>query len=241
MQEYLSHSHLLDFNHPDIQALIASRAWHTMDQPTALKAIYDYVKDEILFGYSAKDTLKASEVLQDGYGQCNTKGTLLMALLRAVGIPCRLQGFKISNNLKSGVMPSWILNLAPKEIIHSWVEVFIAEQWLELEGYIIDKKYLSTIQQRFRNHQGTFIGYGIATPCLQSPNNEFNGTNTYIQKESIIKSLGHFNEPDSFYSRFSNLTGIKKWLYRYILRHIINLNIKRFRKTSNIVDNNIVM
>ncbi|BBN82917.1 transglutaminase [Pseudoalteromonas sp. A25] len=229
MQAYLSHTPLLNFEHPDIQALITSRCWHEMDKPTALKAIYDFVKDDIFFGYSAQDTLKASEVLQDGYGQCNTKGTLLMALLRAVGIPCQLQGFTINNNLKSGVMPSWILKLAPKEIVHSWVEVFIEGQWLELEGYIIDKRYLSAIQQRFKNHQGPFIGYGIATPCLQSPKNEFNGTDTYIQKESIIKSLGHFSEPELFYRQYSNLTGIKKWLYQVAFRHIINLNIKRLR------------
>ncbi|MCF6435588.1 transglutaminase family protein [Pseudoalteromonas sp. MMG022] len=229
MQEFLVHTPLLDFNHPDIQQLIESRHWHTLEKPAALKAIYDFVKDEVLFGYSATDSLTASEVLQQGYGQCNTKGTLLMALLRAVGIPCRLQGFVISNDLKQGVMPTWILMLAPKTIIHSWVEVYINEQWLELEGYIIDKGYLKAIQQRFINHTGPFKGYGIATPCLQQPSNEFVGNHTYIQRESIIKSLGLFTVPDSFYHRFSNLTGIKKWLYQHWLRHIINRRIKKIR------------
>ncbi|CAH9054541.1 hypothetical protein PSECIP111854_01395 [Pseudoalteromonas sp. CIP111854] len=230
MKEYLSPTPLLNFTHPAIQKLLKTQQWQHLNTFDAFKSIYDFVKDEVKFGYSSDDTLSASHVLKVGYGQCNTKGTLLMALLRAVNIPCRLQGFTISNNLKAGVIPNWLLWFAPKVIIHSWVEVYINEQWLELEGYIIDKNYLTAIQTRFKNHTGPFVGYGIATPCLQIPDNEFNGGNTYIQRDSIIKSLGYFNDPDSFHPLFSNLTGIKKCLYKYLLRHIINLNIKRLRR-----------
>ncbi|CAM4080120.1 transglutaminase-like domain-containing protein [Pseudoalteromonas byunsanensis] len=229
MKEYLAPTPLLNFAHPAIQKLLKTQQWQYLNSLDALKSIYDFVKDEIKFGYSSDDTLSASHVLKVGYGQCNTKGTLLMALLRAVGIPCRLQGFVISNDLKQGVMPSWILSLAPKTIIHSWVEVYINEHWLELEGYIIDNAYLKAIQQRFKNHHGPFKGFGIATPCLQKPGNEFVGSHTYIQRDSIIKSLGLFTIPDSFYHRFSNLTGIKKWLYQHWLRHIINRRIKKIR------------
>ncbi len=38
------------------------------------------------FGITPCDDIRASQVLKDGYGQCNTKSTLLMALLRAVNI-----------------------------------------------------------------------------------------------------------------------------------------------------------
>ena len=39
------------------------------------------------------------KVLADGYGQCNTKGTLFMALLRACNIPCRVHGFTIDKKI----------------------------------------------------------------------------------------------------------------------------------------------
>ncbi len=58
-----------------------------------IKAIYNYVRDDVLFGYNIDDGISASKVLADGYGQCNTKGTLFMALLRACNIPCRVHGF----------------------------------------------------------------------------------------------------------------------------------------------------
>ena len=37
---------------------------------------YNYVRDDVLFGYNIDDGISASKVLADGYGQCNTKGTL---------------------------------------------------------------------------------------------------------------------------------------------------------------------
>ena len=42
------------------------------------------MRNDILFGYNSSDLLTAEEVLKDGYGQCNTKATLLMALFRGV-------------------------------------------------------------------------------------------------------------------------------------------------------------
>ncbi|MBE0366326.1 transglutaminase-like domain-containing protein [Pseudoalteromonas aurantia] len=236
MHNYLSNTKLLNYQHIQIQTLITNKNWLVINQTQALKSIYDFVMNDIKFAYSSEDCLSASTVLYQGYGQCNTKGTLLMALLRAVGIPCRLQGFTISNNLKQGIIPNWILTLAPAQIIHSWVEVYLDDRWLELEGYIIDQDYLNAIQSRFKTHLGSFIGYAIATPSLQNPNNQFNGQNTYIQHKSIIASLGHFDNPDDFYQQHHNLSGVKKWLYKYLLRHIINRRIAGIRHsiTSNV-------
>ena len=59
-------------------------------------AVHDFVRDTVRFGYSCGDALPASAVLADGYGQGNTKATLMMALLRGLGIRCRLHGFTTS-------------------------------------------------------------------------------------------------------------------------------------------------
>ena len=86
---------LLDYHHPALQTLIAKRGWMALDEYHCIGSIYDFVRNEILFGYNEDDTLPASRVLADGMGQCNTKTTLLMALLRATGIACRFHGFTI--------------------------------------------------------------------------------------------------------------------------------------------------
>ena len=93
MNRYLQETALLDFSNPNIQKLIEKKAWKEQNEFDCLKGIYNFVRDDILFGYNVDDNIPASKVLEDGYGQCNTKGTLFMALLRACEIPCRIHGF----------------------------------------------------------------------------------------------------------------------------------------------------
>ena len=90
MDKYLKETKMLDYSNANIQQLIRERRWKNINEFERLKSIYDFVRDEILFGYNIDDNVPASKVLADGYGQCNTKGTLFMALLRACNIPCRV-------------------------------------------------------------------------------------------------------------------------------------------------------
>ncbi len=90
---YLRETKILDYSSEQIQLLVEGRGWKSSPEVKRVKAIYNFVKDEILFGYNVDDSVKASRVLKDGYGQCNTKGTLFMAFLRVCGIPCRITWF----------------------------------------------------------------------------------------------------------------------------------------------------
>ncbi|UDL03374.1 transglutaminase-like domain-containing protein [Marinobacter sp. CA1] len=232
---YLQPTAMLDYGHPSVQRLVRQQGWREMPEPEGTRAIYLFVRDQIQFGYNASDDLSASKVLADGYGQCNTKGTLLMALLRAVGIPARLHGFTIYNELQRGAIPDYLFGLAPDQIIHSWVEARVGGRWLELEGYIIDQRYLGQVQKRFTDHRGPFYGFGIAASCLSSPDNEWTGGNTYIQKLGIARDFGRYQQPDQFYrERGSNLSGWRRWAFRYVIRHLINLNVRRIRRGSGL-------
>jgi len=221
---------LLDFKHPALQALIAERKWLEMQEHDRIGAAYGFVRDEIAFGYNLADDLPASRVLADGIGQCNTKGTLFMALLRACGIPCRLHGFTIDKALQKGAIPGAAYVLAPRSIVHSWVEVWFEGRWLELEGFILDGAYLQALQRRFATHQGPFCGYGAATPDLQRPPVDWRGGNTYIQKDGINHDFGVFDDPDAFYARHgANLSGFKRWLFQAVVRRWMNRNVARIR------------
>ena len=229
-QAYLQPTPMLDFLHDDIQKLIDEKQWKTLSRYDAIGAIYHFVRDDIRFGYNSDDRLAASKVLKDGYGQCNTKGTLLMALLRSVGIETRLHGFTIYNELQRGAIPTAIFRVAPERIIHSWVEVYQEGRWVNLEGYILDSGYLRQVQQRFSAQQDAFSGYAISTKNLAQPDVDWKGDDTYIQSEGIADDFGVYPQPDDFYSKYgSNLSGVKKVLYRYVLRHIMNLNVSRIR------------
>lgn len=231
MENYLKPTAMLDFQHPLVQQLVRQRGWYGRPDSEVAREIYEFVRDEIAFGYNRDDTLSASEVLRDGYGQCNTKGTLLMALLRAAGVPARFHGFTIHNELQRGAVPGYLFFLAPDRIIHSWVEIWIDGRWLEIEGYIVDKAYLRQVQKRFADQCESFSGYGVATTCLKSPDIEWTGGNTYIQKEGIADDFGVFSQPDDFYrAQGSNLSGLRRLLFRYLFRHLMNWNVRRIRQ-----------
>ena len=147
MEQYLQETRMLDYSNKSIQILIEKRGWKNLNEYERLKSIYNYVRDEILFGYNVDDSIPASKVLADGYGQCNTKGTLFMALLRSCGIPCRVHGFTIDKKLQEGAMNGFVYRNAPKNVFHSWVEVFFEGKWYELEAFILDKAYLNKLQE----------------------------------------------------------------------------------------------
>lgn len=227
--QLLASTPLLDFEHPALRALIAQRGWLALDEYQRIGQIYDFVRNEIAFGYNEDDTLPASRVLADGIGQCNTKATLFMALLRATGISCRFHAFTIDKTLQKGAITGLAYALAPRSIIHSWVEVSVQGRWVKLEGFILDDRYLHSLQRRFPDATA-FCGFGAATPNLQAPAVDWRGTDTFIQKEGINGDFGVFADPDTFYVRHgANLSGLKRWLYRHVIRQWMNSNVARVR------------
>jgi hypothetical protein len=221
---------LLDYDHAMIQSLIALRGWRELSEFERIGAVYSFVRDDIVFGYNASDDLPASQVLADGIGQCNTKGTLLMALLRAVGVASRFHGFTIDKALQKGAITGIAYRLAPRSIIHSWVEIWSADRWIRLEGFILDRRYLHALQRQFAGHKGPFCGYGAATPDLQCPPVDWVGNDTFIQKDGIDHDFGLFDAPDDFYAQHGvNLSGIRRWLFVHIIRHAMNRNVARIR------------
>ena len=228
--EYLSQTHMLDYDNYKIQELIRKRGWRELPEFERIRSIYNFIRDEIRFGYNVDDSIPASKVLKDGYGQCNTKGTLFMALLRAVGIPCRVHGFTIRKELQEGAMTGFVYKQAPKNIFHSWVEVYLEGKWYELEAFIIDKDYLGKLQQKNSNCTGAFCKYGVGVEDFKNPVIDFNRNNTYIQSTGINQDFGIYDSTDALLKEHHQEMGfIKKLAFRYYGRHMMNRNVKRIR------------
>jgi hypothetical protein len=225
----LNPTRLLDFNARPITTLIEGRRWRDLPERERIGAVYDFVRNEIEFGYNRADDIPASEVLSDGFGQCNTKGTLLMALLRRVGIRCRIHGFTIHKGLQRGVVPELVYPIAPQEILHSWVEVELNGTWINLEGFILDGAFLTVLQSSFAGTV-SLCGYGAGTDCLSAPPVDWTGTDTYIQKTGIVQDFGVFDTPDAFYAQHGQAFGrLRGWLYRNLIRHWMNARVRAFR------------
>lgn len=233
MDKYIQETNMLDYQNPHIQQLIQSRGWRELTAFDRIKAIYNYVRDEILFGYNIDDSIPASKVLADGYGQCNTKGTLFMALLRACNIPCRIHGFTIDKKLQRGAMTGFVYQSAPKNVLHSWVEVFFEDTWYELEAFILDIAYLTKLQQAHSDCVGSFCGYGVAVKDFQHPVIDFDRNNTYIQSEGINQDFGIYDCPDDLLKEHQQeMSVIKAFAYRNLGRHLMNRNVKKIRNSN---------
>ena len=207
-----------------------------------------------MFGYNIDDTVCASKVLADGYGQCNTKGTLFMALLRACNIPCRVHGFTIDKELQKGAMTGIVYKNAPRNVLHSWVEVYLQntlqpsyaahfevhswvevyfeDTWYELEAFILDMQYLRKLQIKNSDCTGAFCGYGVAVKNFKNPVIDFDRNNTYIQSEGINQDFGVYDSPDDLLKEHhQEMSALKAFLYRNLGRYLMNRNVNKIRNS----------
>ena len=52
MHPLLAATPLLDVHHPGLEALVARRGWRTLSPYNRIGAVYDFVRNEIAFGYN---------------------------------------------------------------------------------------------------------------------------------------------------------------------------------------------
>ncbi len=156
MSHYLGATDYIDRDNPVIAAT-ASRIGATArsDRERALAA-FTFVRDEIRFGFASRFyDMKASEVLSAGIGFCNTKSTLFVALLRAMGLPAR----QVFVDIDAGILAG-ILDPGTPFVDHSYTEVRLGGRWIALDAYIVDPPLMRAAKARLAA-EGRTIGYGV--------------------------------------------------------------------------------
>lgn len=231
--KYLKETRMLNYNSDSIQKLVAIKKWNQLDEYNRIGAVYDYVRNKILFGYNSSDLLTAEEVLKDGYGQCNTKGTLLMALLRAVGIPCRLHGSEVSKYFQKGATSGLISKLAPERVVHTWVEVFHKDKWIALEGVITDEAYMQGVKKKCPDKTGAFKGYAVSVTDIGNLDLNWKGEDLFVQNTSVVEDYGVFESPDVFFNGHKQTWNkVKDFAYVHYGRKVMNRNVSKIRKLA---------
>lgn len=235
MKDELTHlgpSPLLDYSHPTLQELIKSKGWENIRRKADLIGeVYNFVRDEIMYGYPESFSIPASEVLSAGYGNCITKSTLLMALLRAVGVPCRFHAMTIRKVIFRGLLTGFRFTMAHNHPHHAWIEVQYNNKWLSMGGHIVDKPYLSKLQAKFPDYMGSFYGYGIAVLNFKNPDNRWDENDTFVQNQATETDLGVFESPDAFFAKYPDSDiHTNSFRYRTIIRRRLNKSIQAVRE-----------
>lgn len=150
-KRWLGETRLVDTGHASICALAARLAEGRSDARSRAQAAHDHVSRTIRFGFRpAFHDMKASETLAAGVGFCNTQSTLMIALLRALGVPTRAHFVDISAEVLAPGTPY---------VDHSWTEAWIDGAWRRTDSYIVDPPLLEKAKTRLKR-SGRALGYG---------------------------------------------------------------------------------
>ena len=82
MEKYLKETMMLDYSNEKIQQLIKERKWNELDEFECIRDIYNFVRDEILFGYNIDDSLPARNIARSQ--QCHKQRSFCVALTKTV-------------------------------------------------------------------------------------------------------------------------------------------------------------
>ncbi|NJM43233.1 MAG: transglutaminase domain-containing protein [Brachymonas sp.] len=154
-RNYLRPTQQLDIHAPKLRTktLSLTQLQHT-DRRKAV-ALHQFVQS-LPFGcvpdYSA---LTADAVLKLGYGDCFTKGMLLVAMLRSASIAARLRFVSLPVHFLRGIVDS-----DEATIMHAMAEVYLDGRWVVTDSYVPDAALFEAAKKKLQSENRP-LGYGI--------------------------------------------------------------------------------
>ena len=116
--KYLAEEEYIETNNKKITLLAKTLSYEAIDLKTQIKALYDYVNE--IPSAPIRDLTTALTALEQNQASCNGKARLFVALCRNRGIPARLKGGIILEEIK-------------KRTSHLWAEVYIKDRWVPFD------------------------------------------------------------------------------------------------------------
>lgn len=132
--KYVEPTYFFDYTTVTIQKLVAEFKNSSMSDVDKAIAMYTKIRDGWLyfpyyFSFS-KENFKASIIAQKDEGHCLEKSILLIACLRALSIPARLQLAKVKNHI---AVDRLVEKFGTNEMTpHAMVNVCLDDTWLKI-------------------------------------------------------------------------------------------------------------
>lgn len=229
---------LADFEHPLVRQTAARLTDGKASARDKLNSIFLFVRDEIEFGFAPKgDLVKASETIQQGYGQCNNKGILFLALCRAAGFKARIHFSTISKEIQKGIFTGLGYWLMPNEISHGWVEVEVDGRWYSIDSYINDLPFHRTAVRELKR-RGWKSGFSVSQADGEPSADLVLDDTHFSQMGAVTGNHGTWEQPIQYLasSAYLNRLGpLGRWYYRLALP-MINNRIRRLRAQGQIAE-----
>ena len=177
---WLKNTPLLQFDHPKIRLLGKRLTQLKSSKREHAMACFTYLRS-LPFGCIADSAgTSALSVLRFGKGDCHSKSTLLVALLRSLRIPSRIRFVSLKPDFLHGIIDT---DGPPLE--HAYAEVFLDDKWHSVDSYVVDMRLAMAAKARL-SMEGRKLGYGMHA----------NGAITWDGKSDAFGQFAH-NDPDS--------------------------------------------
>lgn len=201
-----------------------------------LESLFLFVRDRIMFRFPTRwkewDQVKASQVIRCGYGYCNTKATLFVALCRACGIPARVHYGLIRAEIMRGIFPSFAFPFLPDRGPHSWTEVEIEGEWRPIDSYINDAALFRAARSRLKK-SGRTMGYSLA--CVDDKCScEFNfGEKGFVHMGAVVEDHGPWDDASKYFAteEYTRFNALQRICYP-VVAMLSNKNIEKLRASS---------
>lgn len=206
-----------DHTHPAVKKCAETLIAGMETEREKLEKIFLFVRDDIIFGFPGKgDLMTASDTINTGMGQCNTKSTLFLALCRASGIPARVHFSLIKKEIQQGLFRGLMYRLMPDTISHSWIEVYIGGTWRRIDSFINDLCFYISGKEELKR-QGWDTGYSISCSSGESSAELNIDEEKFVQMDAVVEDQGVWDDPGEYFntSLYQNRPGtIRLLVYR---------------------------
>ncbi|HET6828372.1 MAG TPA: transglutaminase-like domain-containing protein [Ramlibacter sp.] len=187
---WLGNTPLLDLDDPKLRLKAHSLTQLCKSEREKALAIYGFVKRLPLRKAIKLRQHSPREVLEAGEGDADDKATLLIALLRAAGIPARLRYVELHRGMLRGLVSG--MTGAARPLAEVWLG-----RWMRTDTYIFDAGYMAAARQRLKD-KGWSRGYGIhvgGDTLWAGVADSYLGGEAPETDPMVLRELGTVNDP----------------------------------------------
>lgn len=216
-------ANLVDYDNSTVKnkALILTKCCETIED--RIKALFYYVRDDIKFQFPGEgDFVPASQTIKYGYGQCNNKTILYLALCRAIGIEARAHFSLIDKSIQRGLIKGLLYWIFPSQISHCWLEVKLNSNWFPIDSYINDTEYYNAAKKKL-TEKGWNTGYSIACSKNESSIELDFDNEQFVQMDAVTDDHGVYDDPVDYFKspNYKNRpNAIKLFVYKILIKNV---------------------
>ncbi len=230
-RHWLCNTPLLNTEHPKIRLLAIKLTQLRPGRREKALACFEFIR-HLPFGCVGNGTgVSSLVVLKRGQGDCHTKSTLFIALLRSLNIPARLRFVTLKPDFLHG-----ILELGNQPVEHCCAEVWLDNRWLAVDSHVVDLP-LARAATEHLSEENRALGYGIHALGQTDWDGHTASFGQFSEQDPSsfpIKDWGPYDDPHHFYSSTPYLRSKLGWASRMkwmLGAKVVNRRVNALRRT----------